>query len=66
MILISHRGNLNGKKVDEENSPKYIEKALKEGFDVEYVQTKFGRRFIAAKIGTDPSIRLIDNVELMT
>ena len=35
MILISHRGNLNGKKADEENSPKYIEKALKEGFNVE-------------------------------
>ena len=35
MILISHRGNLNGKKVDEENSPKYIKKALDEGFNVE-------------------------------
>ena len=41
-------------------------KLTKEGFDVEYVQTKFGRRFIAAKIGTEPSIRLIDNVELTT
>jgi hypothetical protein len=34
MILISHRGNLNG-KTDDENKPKYIEKALSQGFDVE-------------------------------
>mgnify|MGYP001239753836 FL=1 len=35
MILISHRGNLNGKKIDKENSPQYIKNALNEGFDVE-------------------------------
>ena len=35
MKLISHRGNLNGKIPKEENSPKYILNALKEGFDVE-------------------------------
>lgn len=35
MILISHRGNLNGKKAEEENSPKYIKTALDEGFNVE-------------------------------
>ena len=34
MILISHRGNLNGKS-DRENSPEYIEEALKSGYDVE-------------------------------
>jgi len=34
MILISHRGNLNG-KTDDENKPKYIEEALSQGFDVE-------------------------------
>ena len=35
MKLISHRGNLNGKISNEENSPKYILNALNEGFDVE-------------------------------
>ena len=34
MILISHRGNLNGKS-DRENSPDYIEEALDQDFDVE-------------------------------
>jgi len=34
MILISHRGNLNGKS-DRENQPDYIEEALAQGFDVE-------------------------------
>ena len=34
MILISHRGNTNGKS-DRENSPDYIEEALAQGFDVE-------------------------------
>ena len=35
MILISHRGNINGKDVENENNPVYIDKALEEGFDVE-------------------------------
>jgi hypothetical protein len=35
MKLISHRGNINGPKPDMENSPDYIEKALKLGYDVE-------------------------------
>ena len=35
MIFISHRGNIDGKKPLFENSPPYIEKALKKGFDVE-------------------------------
>lgn len=34
MILISHRGNLNGKS-DDENKPEYIDFAISEGFDVE-------------------------------
>ncbi len=32
------------------------------GFDVDYVETRDGRRFVAAKIGEDPVVRLIDNV----
>lgn len=35
MILISHRGNTNGKFESYENEPNYIDKAISEGFDVE-------------------------------
>ena len=35
MRLISHRGNINGKQPDLENEPKYINDALKQGYDVE-------------------------------
>ena len=44
MILISHRGILNG-KTDDDNKPKYIEEALSQGFDVEvdvwYIDKQF-------------------------
>jgi hypothetical protein len=35
MVLISHRGNINGKIEEYENYPPYIESALKQGYDVE-------------------------------
>lgn len=35
MILISHRGNINGKNENLENRPTYIDKAINKGFDVE-------------------------------
>tara|TARA_R110001592_G_scaffold306781_1_gene579845 strand:- start:848 stop:1291 length:444 start_codon:yes stop_codon:yes gene_type:complete len=35
MILISHRGNLNGKQPSNENHPDYILRALVAGFNVE-------------------------------
>lgn len=35
MILIAHRGNFNGKNVERENSPDYIEEAIALGYDVE-------------------------------
>ena len=35
MILISHRGNINGSKPEMENKPEYIQKALDLGYDVE-------------------------------
>jgi hypothetical protein len=35
MILISHRGNINGKFESYENKPTYIDKAILEGYDVE-------------------------------
>lgn len=35
MYYISHRGNINGKDIDNENKPEYINIALSKGFDVE-------------------------------
>ena len=35
MLLISHRGNLNGIQKKRENSPTYINEALSKGYDVE-------------------------------
>jgi len=35
MILISHRGNINGRISENENNPLYIERALHRGFEVE-------------------------------
>ena len=35
MILISHRGNLNGRQPYRENHPNYIDEAISDGFDVE-------------------------------
>jgi len=35
MILVSHRGNINGRIPERENEPKYIEKTMQQGFEVE-------------------------------
>jgi hypothetical protein len=35
MILISHRGNINGKCIERENHPNYIDEAIFLGYDVE-------------------------------
>jgi len=35
MILISHRGNINGPNLERENSPDYIDEALGKGYEVE-------------------------------
>jgi len=35
MILISHRGNINGKIVEKENHPEYIDDAIDMGYNVE-------------------------------
>ena len=35
MILIAHRGNINGANIDKENSPEYVNSALKKGYNVE-------------------------------
>jgi hypothetical protein len=47
VILISHRGNLNGVIVERENSIDYVEEALSQGFDVEIdVWDIFGSYFL--------------------
>jgi len=35
MILISHRGNVNGKNTEKENHPDYIDETIALGYDVE-------------------------------
>ena len=45
MKYIAHRGNINSKNIERENSPEYIKEALDKGYDVEvdiwYVDDKF-------------------------
>lgn len=45
MRIISHRGNINGPIINQENKPEYIDKAISLGFDVEvdirYIDGKF-------------------------
>ena len=35
MILLSHRGNIDGKNEERENAPDYIQQALDKGYEVE-------------------------------
>jgi hypothetical protein len=35
MVLISHRGNINGRKPEDENKPWYILNAIEQGYDCE-------------------------------
>lgn len=35
MIIISHRGNINGPQKDTENMPEYLQIAISKGFDIE-------------------------------
>lgn len=47
MILISHRGNLNGRIPERENRIDYIEEALKQGYNVEIdVWGKNGKMYL--------------------
>ena len=46
MILISHRGNTNGRNPEKENTIEYIEQALKKGYHCEIDICKFdGEKF---------------------
>ena len=35
MILIAHRGNINGPNIEMENNPEYVDKAIDSGYNVE-------------------------------
>jgi len=47
MIIISHRGNINGPQPEHENKPAYIDAAIKLGYDVEIdLRTKDGKFYL--------------------
>lgn len=47
MRFIAHRGNIDGKRIDVENSPEYINQALHLGYDVEVdVRCHQGRLYL--------------------
>lgn len=47
MKIIAHRGNLDGRNPFEENNPKYIDKAIEKGFDVEVdLRSKSGALYL--------------------
>ncbi len=58
MKFISHRGNLNGRRPQEENNPEYVLKAISLGYDVEVDLRKQGDKFF---LGHDYAQYEIDN-----
>ena len=57
MILISHRGNINGKNVERENHPSYIDEAIEAGYDVEIDVWYLGGRLF---LGHDSAQYVVD------
>jgi glycerophosphoryl diester phosphodiesterase len=57
MLLIAHRGNVNGKNASLENSPQYVRAALDAGFDVEVDVWLTAGKF---KLGHDASEYEVD------
>lgn len=52
MKIISHRGNINGPDSLKENSPKYIEEALSQGYDVE-IDVHYDSKYKCFYLGHD-------------
>lgn len=56
MKIISHRGNITGRKIDRENAPSYIDSAISSGYEVEvdirYIKGSFwlGHDFAAFEV----------------
>lgn len=57
MDMISHRGNVNGKNIEKENSLEYLLEALDEGFDIEFDVWFVDNNFY---IGSNQPKQLID------
>lgn len=56
MRLISHRGNINGRIIELENLPDYIDAAIDLGYDVEVDLWLEGEKFYLGHDGPDHSI----------
>ena len=63
VVLIAHRGNISGKNPELENTPAYIEAAIKQGYDVEidvwYIDGKFYLGHDGPEIET--TLKYLDN-----
>ena len=62
MILISHRGNIDGKNLEQENSPKYIDNAISLGYDVEVDIWLIGRELYLGHDNPDYQIEISFNL----
>jgi hypothetical protein len=64
--IISHRGNINGPNPDLENNPKYINKALLNGYDVEVdVNMKNGKLYLGHdKLEYEITLKYLNNSKL--
>ena len=61
MIKISHRGNINGRIIEAENRPDYIEDTLRLGYDVEVDVWFLNKKFY---LGHDEALYVTDKVFL--
>ena len=61
MILISHRGNINGRIEEAENRPDYVEDTLRLGYDVEVDVWFLDNKFY---LGHDEALYAIDKTFL--
>jgi len=62
MYLISHRGNLNGPNVNNENNPDYIMKALSKNYDVEIDVRVYNNKFY---LGHDEPLHEVNETFLL-
>jgi len=58
MKLIAHRGNINGPDPENENSPKYIESAIQQGYDVE-IDLRYHKSTDSVWLGHDESQHMV-------
>ena len=58
MKIISHRGNISGPDLKNENLPSYIDKALQQGLDVEIDLRKIKNKFFLGHDNPDYQVSL--------